>query len=532
MQRAMKNARSFAVDPREGPALNERYHRLVELAPDAILIHDGERVVMANAAAIALAGAKERRELVGLPIETFLHPPYLKGIDLRLANPGTDLRIPAVRDVFRRLDGSPVQVEVTAIPFVDQGRPAAHLVIRDITERLEVQEAAHKADERIRQAEKMEAVGLLAGGVAHEVNNMMVVVLGFSELLLRDPRLPEDMAQDLRQMRTAGDRAALVTSQLLSFSRRAFHHAVPIDLDRVVRDLEPTLRHLLGDSSTLACSLDCPDQILFDRSQLEQALVNLTTNARDAMPAGGTLALSTSEVSIESDIMAYSGDLIPRGRYGTLRLSDTGRGMGADTLARIFEPFFTTKPIGKGTGLGLAAVYGVIRQNDGYVRVESAPGEGTIFRLYLPLAEERAAVEWRRVPRRAAASAPSGLSVLVVDDEPAVLSISTRILEREGYLVLQASDGAIALDMIVSQGPPDLVLTDVMMPGIGGVELARRLKENWPSLPVVFMSGFSADDVRWKGAVNIASCVLQKPFLPDTLVTAVASLLPIPKADH
>lgn len=522
----MSKAHVFA-DLIDGSALGERYHRLVELAPDAILIHDGEHITMANAAAVVLAGANHSRDLVGLPVDTILHPPYLKGIEHRLLDAGDDTRVPAVRDTFRRLDGSSVEVEVTAIPFLDEGRPSAHLVIRDITERLAVQEAAEQSHERIRHAEKMEAVGVLAGGVAHEVNNMMVVVLGFSELLLRDPRLHEDLAEDLRQIRNAGDRAAMVTSQLLSFSRRAFHQATPVDLDRVVHDLAPTLRHLLTRKSVLSCALDCAPQVLFDRSQLEQVLVNLTTNARDAMPKGGTITLTTGLVTIEREIAAFS-DVIPPGRYGLASVSDTGTGMDPETLARIFEPFFTTKSVGKGTGLGLSAVYGVIRQNEGYIRVESAKGQGTTVVLYLPLAAERAGVEWRRTPRRAPADAPSGLTVLVVDDEPAVLSISARILEREGYSVLQASDGTVALEMIGQNGPPDLVVTDVMMPGIGGVELARRLKLDWPALPVIFMSGFSADDVRWSGAPNVAAALLQKPFLPDALVAAVAALLPQP----
>ncbi|MEO8199130.1 MAG: response regulator [Gemmatimonadota bacterium] len=527
----MSKGRTFEMDTVDGSALLERYHRLVELAPDAILIHDGEYVVMANSAAITLAGAASREELIGLPIEDFLNPPYLKGIESRLSNPDLEFTIPPVRDRFTRLDRTTVEVEVTAIPFLDQGRPAAHLVIRDITSRLADQDTAHKAEERASQAEKMEAVGLLAGGVAHEVNNMMVVVLGFSELLLADKRLPEHMAEDLRQIRNAGDRAAMVTSQLLAFSRRAYHHAVPVDLDRVIRDLEPTLRHLLGHHA-LSCIGECPDHIQFDRGQLEQALVNLATNARDAMPKGGTFTLETSIVTTAAGLMGSGNVEIPVARYARLIVTDTGVGMNPATLARIFEPFFTTKPIGKGTGLGLAAVYGVIRQNSGYIRVESTPGHGTRFALYLPLSNERAGAEWRQTPRRRVSSAPTGISILIVDDEPVVLSVSSRILEREGYTVLQAADGALALEMIAQRGPPECVVTDVMMPGIGGVELARRLRQDHPTLPVIFMSGFSADDSRWKGASILASSVLQKPFLPAALVATVAAALSTTERAH
>jgi PAS domain S-box-containing protein len=512
------------VDTTDGFALEERYNRLVELAPDAILIHDGETVIMVNAAALVLAGAAERRQMVGRPVDLFLHPPHLKGLEMRIADPDYLGPILPVHDTFTRLDGSVLQVEVTTIPFVERGRPSAHLVIRDITQLLANQESARELDERIHQAERMEAVGLLAGGVAHEVNNMMVVVLGFSDLMLKDARLPADLLEDLRQIRNAGDRASMVTSQLLAFSQRAFRHASPTDLDRVVRDIGPTLVHLLGAEMKLCFSLDCTDPILIDRVQLEQVLVNLATNARDAMTSGGVLRLVTSTVTVGPGTVGHADVAIPPGRYGLIRVEDTGRGMTPDILQRIFEPFFTTKTIGRGTGLGLAAVFGIVRQNNGYVKVESVVGKGTTFLVYLALAEQRIEPEWRRSDRRKHGDAEMRACILVVDDEPAVRAISARILQREGYQVLQASDGRAALELMEKQGPPALVLTDVMMPGMGGDELARRIKEGYPGLPVIFMSGYSADDPRWQGFEGIAS-VLQKPFFPDVLTHMVAAAL-------
>ncbi|MEO8295738.1 MAG: response regulator [Gemmatimonadota bacterium] len=505
--------------------LEERYHRLVERAPDGILIHDGEKITMANLAAVELAGAHNENELVGLAIETFLNPPFLKGLDGILANPVPGARMPAVRDTFRRIDGTLVQVEVTAIPFVDRGRPAAHLVIRDITERIAAQVLVHQADERIRQAEKMEAVGLLAGGVAHEVNNMMVVVLGFSELLLRDPRLPEGLMDDIRQIRTAGDRAAAITGQLLAFSRRAFHQPESLPLDAAVSDIEATARLLLGENFTLRVSLNCPRNVLLDKGHLHQALVNLTLNARDAMAKGGTFTITTSVVSVQPKTLIDAGSEIPGGEYGLITIGDSGVGMNPAALSHIFEPFYTTKPLGKGTGLGLAAVYGIIKQNKGYLRVASEPDNGTIFSLYLPLSAAGSAVERRRAPRLLSESSPSGIWVLLVDDEPAVLSISARVLERHGYHVLQAADGAVALKMIASQGAPNVVVTDLMMPGIGGVELARRLNLDLPALPIVFMSGFSAEDLQRKGTIDRSVTILQKPFTPDMLIATVESAL-------
>ncbi|MEP7326522.1 MAG: response regulator [Gemmatimonadota bacterium] len=505
-----------------GQDLRERYHRLVDLAPDSILIHDGNVITMANAAALELAGAHDRSELVGLPVDSFLNPPYLKGLNLQPANPGREVRIPAVRDTFRRLDGSSVEVEVTAIPFVDHGRPAAHLVIRDITERLAVQ----LVEERLRRAEKMEAVGILAGGVAHEVNNMMVVVLGFSEMLLNDSTLSAEQVEDVRQIWKAGDRASTITRQLLSFSRRAIHQPAAIALDTIAKEFEPAVRRLMGENQALTVAFSCPGMVLVDRGQLEQVVVNLAINARDAMPDGGRLAVETSEVTLGAGVLAYAGTAIPEGQYGLVTVSDTGSGMDSVTLARIFEPFYTTKPFGQGTGLGLAAVYGIIKQNEGHIRVETAPGQGTTFSLYLPLTMEEVPAERRQEPRVPITGLkPGGFSVLIVDDEPAVLMIAGRILTEAGYRVLEAADGVIALEMISREGPPDLVLTDVMMPGIGGVELARRLKEPWPALPIVFMSGFSAEDLRNKGTIDMVALVLQKPFTPDKLVSSIASVL-------
>jgi PAS domain S-box-containing protein len=514
----MGDAPSYA----DGPDLRERYHRLVELAPYCILVHDGDLVLMANAAAAELAGARDRRELVGMRIDDFLAPPYLKGYEALLAGEGPAVRAPAVRDTFHRLDGSSIEVEVTAIPFVDRGRPAAHLVIRDITDRLAAQALARQAEERLRQAEKLEAVGLLAGGVAHEVNNMMLVVLGFCELLLIDPRLPVALAEDVHQISNAGDRAARITGQLLSFSRRGIHQPVAVALDEVVRGVEPTLRQLLGGRSTLVTSLACRHRVLVDRGHLDQVLVNLTLNARDAMPQGGQLTITTTEATASG-----AGAVASPGRYGLLTLTDTGTGMSASTLARIFEPFFTTKPPGAGTGLGLAAVHGLMSQDAGHVTVESTLGKGTTFALYVPLVLDEAPLEESGTAEPGAVPPPNltGCVVLVVDDEPAVREIASRILERAGYRVRQASDGAVALDLIAQHGAPDAVVTDVMMPGIGGLELARRLGIEHPTLPVVFMSGYSAEDLRLKGAAGLTFTLVEKPFIGAALAAGVAAAL-------
>jgi len=492
----------------------------VELAPDGILIHDGEQIVVANAAAVRLAGAHHRDQLIGRPIDSFLNPPYLKAIEEQLIGSGDNAGpVSPVRDVLRRLDGSQIEVEVTAIPFVDRGRASAHLVIRDITERLAAQAAGQQAEEYLRHAQKMEAVGALAGGVAHEVNNMMSVVLGFGEFLLQDPALPEGRLPDVQQIMKAADRAAVVTRELLAFSRRAFHKPELLDLNVVVRELGPMVRRLLGEGRQLTVAFGSPCRVWADKGQLEQVAVNLALNARDAMPTGGTLTITTAEVTLEDGVIGYGG-AIPAGHYGLIAVRDTGVGMDRATQARIFEPFFTTKPAGKGTGLGLAAAYGIMEQNKGYIAVASVPGEGTTFSLYLPLSPEDAASETIDEQPVGLTAPEAGMTVLLVEDEPAVRAVIVRSLERGGFRVLQAPDAAVALQLADREARLDLVLTDLMMPGIGGAELARRLKESWPDLPVMFMSGYSAEEVRRRGSAH-DGVLIQKPFKPDTLLLSV-----------
>jgi PAS domain S-box-containing protein len=515
------------VDEREDWERDERYQELVELAPDGILIHDGERILLANASAVRLAGATHRSQLVGLPIDTFLDPPYLKAVQTQLTESVSPAEpAPAVRDTFRRLDGSEVAVEVRAIAFMDHGRPAAHLVIRDITERLAVERAAQRMQQHLQEAQRMEAVGALAGGVAHEVNNMMQVVLGLSGFLVHDSRLPEECRGDIQEVIRAADHAAAITRQLLAFSRRAVHRPRVIDLAAAVRHAEPMVRRLLGEGQRLVVAADAVPQVRVDPGQLQQVIINLALNARDAMPSGGTLTITTVETDLSSGSTAAEGVVIPAGRYATILMQDTGTGIDAVIQERIFEPFFTTKPVGQGTGLGLAAAHGVLRQNNGYIAVASTPGQGATFAVHLPILPVTGMIEPQVEPPPAPTSVThAGATVLVVDDEPAVLRIAARILEGDGFRVHQAPDGASALELVDRHGPPQLVLTDLMMPGIGGTELARRLKERWPALPILFMSGYSAEELYRDGVTGAAGNLIEKPFTPEALVAGVVAAL-------
>ena len=474
-----------------------------------------------------LLGATRRDQLVGLPIEKVLDPPYLKAVQSELTDEVTPSELsPPTRDLFHRLDGSDLDVEVRAVAFMDHGRPSAHLVIRDITERLAAERAVHAMEERLQQAQRMETVGALAGGVAHEVNNMMAVVLGFSDFLLADSRIPAECLADVREIMKAADRAASVTKQLLAFSRRAVHRPTIVDLGAAVREAEPMVRLLLGAGRRLDIVADDVPLVWVDAGQLEQVIINLALNARDAMPPDGTLTITTMEIELPSGIAAADGMAIPAGRYAALLVRDTGEGMDDAIQSHIFEPFFTTKPVGQGTGLGLAAAHGTLQQNGGHITVASAPGQGATFTVYLPAIPAEDMVERRgESPPLSLSTAQPGASVLVVDDEPAVRAIATRILERGGLRVLQAAGGADAIELIERHGPPELVLTDLMMPGMGGAELARRIKERWPALPVIFMSGYSAEELHRRGAFDAEEDLIQKPFTPGGLVAVVGAAL-------
>jgi PAS domain S-box-containing protein len=503
------------------PGVDQRYRRLVELAPDGIVTHDCGQITLANAAAILLAGATTRDELVGHRIEEFLEPPYLKAAQLQLV----DSTIPAepaqpVRDVFRRLDGSTVDVEVRAVAFLDQGRPSAHLVIRNITGRLADEHAAQLMQARLQRAQRMESVGALAGGVAHEVNNNMQVVLGFCDFVLQDPRVPTERQADVREITRAARRAATVTEELLAFSRRSVYRPSVVDLGAAISEAEPVVRRLLGEERRLIVVPDASPRVWVDPQQLQQVIVNLALNARDAMPPGGTLTFTIAETEL-AETTAVDGITIPAGRYATLLAKDTGTGIDPAILGRIFEPFFTTKEFGKGTGLGLAATHGILVQNHGYITVTSALGDGATFAVYLPILPPTSVVERRSEPQLQTAQATNGATLLVVDDEAAVRMVTARILERSGFRVFQASSGAAAIAHIESSGPPTLVVTDIMMQPVGGVELAQWLKKRWPALPVLFMSGYSADELRRQGTIGYDRELIQKPFTHQALLAGV-----------
>ena len=387
----------------------------------------------------------------------------------------------------------------------------------DVTER-------KTAEERLLQAQRMDAVGHLAGGVAHEINNMMTAVLGFSTLLL--DRLRDDpRVADVRQIHRAAERAAGITRQLLAFGRRQMLRPQVLDLNRLVGGVEHMVRRVLGEDKVFTAEL-APDlgRVRADPGQLEQVLLNLTLNARDAMPTGGSFTIRTRNVTVpRSEGHRRTGEELPPGRYVLIEVCDTGQGMDGATRARAFEPFFTTKPLGQGTGLGLATVFGIVQQSGGTVRVRSAPNEGTTFDIFLPEVTDLVAeADDVATP---ATERGSG-TVLVVEDEELVREFTCRSLAARGYRCLGVRTAAEALD-VVRQGDEqiDAVVTDVVMPGMGGGQMADRLAELRPSVPVLFISAYTGDEVIRRGLITPGVPFLQKPFTPDVLAERLRELL-------
>ncbi len=427
---------------------------------------------------------------------------------------------------LRRRDGEYRSMEVRAVPVLDdQGRirewVGAHT---DITNRVQ-------AEEQLNQAQRLQAVGTLAGGVAHEVNNQLMAVLGFGDFVLGALGQEHPQAADVREMVGAATRAARVAQQLLTFSRRQVKQTQLLDPHAAMTALVPVLERLLGADKTLVLLPNrARCRVVADPTQIDQVLINLAANARDAMRTGGRLTMSTDDVLLDEEYAEVHGvsHLAP-GPYVRLTVSDTGTGMSKETLAKIFEPFYTTKPVGAGTGLGLSTVYGIVKQHDGFIWPYSEPGVGTTMKIYLPAAPEDASAS-RALVREPVAETPPDIEpatlVLVVEDEPAIRELVRRTLESAGLVVIEAASGREAIDIFALGGePPKLVLSDVIMPELNGRELSDALADMHPNLPVLFMSGYTGDDVLARSLLPETAPFIQKPFAPEELLSRVRAML-------
>jgi two-component system, cell cycle sensor histidine kinase and response regulator CckA len=487
---------------------DERYRSLVELSPDGIIVHRDGRVIFANGAAARMLGAERAEDLMGQRSAAFTGED-----EAELPRLGARRQRDFVERRVKGMDGEVRDVEVTSAPFVLGGVAVTQTLFRDVTQR-------RNLEEQLRQAQKMEAVGQLAGGVAHDFNNLLTVIKANAELLLVRTTPDDPRHVDAVEIRKAADRAAGLTNQLLTYSRR--QHVTPqsVSLNAAIEGLRPMLSRLIGEDIAVEMSLGSQvGMVMADPGQVGQVVMNLAVNARDAMPVGGRLRFETTEVTFDEQHPTLDRTSIAPGRYVALTVSDTGTGIPRDVQPRIFDPFFTTKPVGQGTGLGLSTVYGIVKQSGGSIWLKSDPGYGTTFTIYWPLAADSAPARVADAPApdvRAPVAATG--TILVAEDEDGVRSVVRQLLERSGYTVLQARNGTEALAVAAAhEGPIHLLLSDVVMPGMNGPTLSRHLLVG----AVLFMSGYTNGEITRRGVLDAETTVVQKPFTSVGLLEAV-----------
>ncbi|HEX7616125.1 MAG TPA: PAS domain S-box protein [Thermoanaerobaculia bacterium] len=493
---------------------------LSEVAPDGILVVDANaRIVRYNRQFTQIMGIREEQAVEGDDA------PVLEAVMKQAADPAAFLAR------VRYLYAHPDETAQEEVAFKDgrtierysapMASPDGHhygrvWYFRDVTE-------SRALAEQLRQTQKMEAVGRLAGGIAHDFNNLLTVITGYVELAAGRLKTGEAARMDLSEIEKAAERATVLTRQLLAFSRKQILQPRVIDLNRVVSETDKMLRRVIGEHIALVTLPTEPlCSVKADTGQIEQVLLNLAVNARDAMPKGGTLTIETCEVDLDETYSAFHFD-VPAGRYVLLAVSDTGVGMDAKTVTRVFEPFFTTKEVGKGTGLGLSTVWGIVKQSGGHVTVYSEPGMGTTFKIYLPCVQD--APDDPGTPPRERETGGTE-TILVVEDEEAVRRLACRLLEAKGYTALSAAGPAEALALCEKHGQEiDLMLTDVVMPALGGKDLAERAAAFRPRMKVLFMSGYTDDAIVHHGALDPGTSFIQKPFTPRSLAQKVRDVL-------
>lgn len=484
--------------------------RIFETSIDLILVVDRRGTfIRVSPSARAIIGY-DPAELVGRSAKEILYPPDLENTrkEMRLARRGHDLRNFECRYVHR--DGHPVPLTWTGVWSEEEQQ---HIFIgRDISDR-------QAAEEQLRQAQKMEAIGSLTGGLAHDFNNLLGVIIGNLDMVQSGDARSQDMGELVADALDAALRGAELTRRLLAFARRQPLDPTVVAINDLVRGIVGLLRRTLGENISIGLDLGRDLWPVYaDPSQLEAAIVNLATNARDAMLAGGRLSIVTGNRQLDADYAAQHADLNP-GDYVMIEVTDSGIGIAPDVIDRIFEPFFTTKQQGKGTGLGLSMVFGFVKQSGGHINVYSERGAGTTFRLYLPRREAGAAVS--TAPAVSAQPAGGNETILLVEDNEAMRRVARRQLEALGYHVIEADQASTALDVLASE-PVDLLFSDIVMPGeIGGFELARTAIERWPGLRVLLTSGFPEARLQGNGDAVAGVRLLSKPYRREDLAKAL-----------
>ena len=502
------------------------FENLFKNSPEAMAVLDHrDRVLEINRSFRTLFGYSQE-EAKGREINDLVAPePYrtdAQGVSDMVITHGQVVEKEAIRCTK---DGRAVDVSLIGYPLVMNGKKfGAYAIYRDISERKRAEEEREKLQAQLTQAQKMESVGRLAGGVAHDFNNMLGVILGYAEMAM-DRIDPDDpLFTALKEIRKAGERSSDLTRQLLAFARKQVVAPQVLDLNETVENSLKMLRRLIGENIDL---IWLPGQALepvfFDSSQFDQILANLCVNARDAIAGNGTITIQTANCTLTEEHCVQRAGFVP-GRYVLLTVSDDGSGMDGDMLAQIFEPFFTTKEIGKGTGLGLAMVYGAVKQNHGIIDVDSQPGEGTTFKIYLPT--HTAITASRSEVDQAQATVTTGKTILLVEDEPAILTMTTLMLETLGYNVIAAGTPGEAIHLARDhKGSIDLLITDVIMPEMNGRDLARNLLSLYPGLKCLFMSGYTADVIADHGVLEHGVLFIQKPFERQDLAARLVEAL-------
>jgi two-component system cell cycle sensor histidine kinase/response regulator CckA len=475
------------------------------------------RFLDVNPALIAMLGQQSVEDVLHLDArrEVFVNPQELDRLAEDNRRTGS---LNGVEVQWKRKDGRIIIVRLSgcAASFNDEPEEVLELIAEDITDRRQL-------EEQLRQAQKMDAVGRLAGGVAHDFNNLLMVINGYTEVLLEQLEKGSAMHLKVHSIQQAADRAATLTRQLLAFSRKQLLELKVVDVNTVVGDMERLLRPLIGENIELITRLSTQTgHTRADAGQLEQVIMNLVVNAKDAMPNGGKLTLQSADVTVDPTFSEHR--FIAPGRYAVISVSDTGHGMNKETQSRIFEPFFTTKEKGKGTGLGLSTVYGIVKQSNGYVFAQSQPGAGTTFYVYLPRVEDTVGELSPAKPQPTDAGGCE--TILLVEDEESVRELVRLTLASRGYKVLEAENGEAGLLLAEScQQHIDILITDVVMPGIGGRELAKKLVAIRPDISVLYLSGYTEDAVIAQGTTGPKTAFLQKPFTLQSLAKKVREVL-------
>ncbi|MDI6763735.1 MAG: PAS domain S-box protein [Thermodesulfobacteriota bacterium] len=501
----------------------ERYRILVEESFDGIFIQKGPKIIFANRRLYEMLGY-DKNELEGMDHWLVYHPDYQALTRERARARMLGEEVPSQYEVkLQRKDGSAFDGEVLARGIMFGDEPGIQVWIRDITERKRSEEEKVSLHDQLRQSQKIEAIGRLSGGIAHDFNNLLTIISGNAQLSLLDLKQGDPLRGNIEEIRKASERAADLTRQLLAFSRKQVMEMQVLDLNLIVKGLDKMLHRLLGEDIDLVTVLpEGIGKVKADPGQIEQVIVNLAVNARDAMIEGGKLTIETADVELDEEY-AHKHIAVEPGRYVMLSVSDTGVGMTPEVKERVFEPFFTTKEQDKGTGLGLSTVYGIVKQSGGNIWVYSEPGQGTTFKVYLPQVDEPLTEQKQEVVKEI----PRGNeTILVVEDEETVRKLAVRSLKSLGYRVLDAPEGGMALLLCEEfKGRIHLILTDVVMPGMSGRKLAERLKQIHPEMKVLYMSGYTDNAILHHGILEPGINFMQKPFTLENLARKVREVL-------